>query len=214
MSEDLTQIADDVKNVIEKQKQDAITALLKKLFYYPRNDNSGEYRTTIGYVATDSSGKNVLISKSSTKDFFSLRRNTALEKAIAELERGYEEYASSIPFLATIPLEEFKTLIRIRIKNQVITNESNMLSSETLDKSTITKLNDTIEWKAKNLNNAFVRYNNLRNTFVSAMKSIQQSAEEAEGNIDASTLNSVVKEFLSKNLVEYTDLDYVNINSN
>ena len=207
------QLADDLKKVIEQQKQSAITELLKNLFHYPVDNTSSRPKQSIGYVAVDTLSKSVLISKENPKDFFSIRRNTSVDKAIEMAVEAYSEYTSSIPYLATIPTEEFKTLIRTRLKNQVVTNDSNMLSAESMDKAAITRITDTIEWKAKNLNQSYIRYNNIRNTFISAMKSLQQSAEEAEGKIDAHTLNLVVKEFLSRSLVEYTDLDYVHTNT-
>jgi hypothetical protein len=214
LSNDDTQaLADDLKKVIEEQKQGAITALLRNLFHCPTDSNSPRPKQSIGYVAVDTLDKYILIPKENPKEFFSIRRYTSVDKAIQIVEEAYPKYTSSIPYLATIPIEEFKALIRIRLKNQVITNDSNMLYAESMDKAALTRVADTIEWKTRNLNQSYVRYNNLRNTFISAMKSIQQSAEEAEGKIDANTLNLVVKEFLSKNLVEYTELDYVHINT-
>lgn len=196
-----------VEEKIAKKKEEAITELLKRVFF-TQDSTLGR---VIGYMPVDSITNTILIDRANPKDCISLRRNTSTTKAIKAALDFSTAYGAEIPGLKDFTESELQSALAKRITRYVLKTDNAFLNSKagTQDSKELVR---TLTVKKTELNNLFKDFIQTKNLFKSIIQGMLDASKETKNeNISIDQLINTLQVFLNKISFEFTPRSYVDI---
>jgi hypothetical protein len=196
-----------VEEKIAKKKEEAITELLKRVFF-TQDSTLGR---VIGYMPVDSITNTILMDRANPKDSLSLRRNTSTTKAIKAALDFSTAYAAEIPGLKDFTENELLLALEKRIVKYVLKTDNPFINTkaETKDSKELIRV---LTIKKTELNNLFKDFIQTKNLFKSIIQGMLDASKENKNeNVSIDQLINTLQVFLNKISFEFTPRSYVDI---
>jgi hypothetical protein len=202
-----------VQDALKEKKKLAFDLLLHKIFFFSSDANGPLPQRLIAYASVDNDSKTILIPKETPKDFFSLRRGTAISKIRDLIKSYYQANRQTTPQLNSLDEKDIEEMIYSRIMAVQLTTESPILKYQPLDEKELKNRMTILRNKADKLNTAMTQYTFLRNSFLSLAKGFCADIEEINsknpGNPEISEFFASIKALIDSNLPTFSETDYV-----
>lgn len=206
-----------VDEAIKKNKNDAFSMLLQQIFFQHTQVNGDPLPTRrIGYACADSETKTVLISIQSPKDFLSTRRYTSFDKAVAAVKNAYVEYKGKIKFLDQITPEDLDRMISERLKNVLVSSDSNLIRHEAIGEKESRHRLQIIKNKADKVNSVMHGVSAMSQNFRSLVKAFSQDIDKLlakyPNDPDVQEIAVTINSIGDGHFPQFSEYDYVKFN--